>query len=154
MENFKILRYGNKIVDFKTKNKKDDEITLTYKIINFIYPLSNKNLDYYNFKLKAYKLLNRENIPSYWCGTVYCDDHDLINKLYTYGKIHNGWNYKDQNNIRFSCNNFVLDTIVGDKFNVININATYKSPSWVIEELCRCIDEFMILNIQNGIQNI
>ena len=153
MENFKILRSGNIIVDFKTKNKNDDEITLTYKIINFIYQLSNKNLDYYKFKLKAYKKLNKENIPSYWCGIVYCIDETLINKLYIYGKIYNGWNYKAQNNIGFSCNNYT-DTIVGDKFNVININTTYKSPSWIIEELCRCIDEFMILNIQNGIQNI
>ena len=153
MNNFKILRVNNKIVNFIPKNKNEDEITLTFKIINFIYPLNNKTFNYYNFNLINYKMINEDNMPSYWGGNIYSIDDQLINQLYIYGKIYNGWDYKNQNDIGFSCNKH-SDTIIGNNFNVININGTYKAPSWIIQEMCRCIDEFMIFNIQNRIKNI
>ena len=55
--------------------------------------------------------------------------------------------------IGFTCNKFG-DTIIGDKCNIINIEGTYKSPSWVNQEMCRCIDEFMISYLEYGIQNL
>ena len=35
-----------------------------------------------------------------------------------------------------------------------NIQGTYKSPSWVNQEMCRCIDEFMLSCLEYGIKKL
>jgi len=153
MNYFKILRKNKEISIFSPKEK-DDDLTLTIRIINFIYPLGNRQMTYYDkFKLRTFKILNNENLPSYWGGGISCYDKKLINNLYHYAKIHQGWEYYNNEEIVFLCNK-KSDTIIDNKFNIINIEGTYKSPTWVMQEMCRCIDQFILLELENGIKNL
>lgn len=153
MSFFRILRRNNELIIFSPKEK-EDQLSVTYRIINFIYPLGNSQMTYYDkFNLRTFRVLNNENLPSYWGGAISSYDSDLLKKLYQYGKIHQGWDYYNDDEIGFTCNKSD-DTIVGDKFNLINIEGTYKSPSWVNQEMCRCIDEFMLSYLEYGIQNL
>lgn len=75
---------------------------MTYKVINFINSLSNTKINYYNrFQLNVFKVLNHNDVFSYWGGSIYSYPQDSINNLYNYIKIHNGWEYKNLNEICF-----------------------------------------------------
>lgn len=153
MVNFKILRRDNNITIF-TPKQKDDEYYITYKAINYINSLCNTQMNYNNrFQLTIFKVLNQHNVPSYWGGSIYSSDQESINNLYNYIKIHNGWEYKNLNEIGFYCNKF-SDTIIGDNLNILNIYNSYKSPSWVLEQLYRAIDQLIMLELEHGVKNI
>ena len=88
MSFFRILKRNNELTIFSPKEK-EDQLNVTYRIINFIYPLGNSQMTYYDkFNLRTFKVLNNENLPSYWGGAISSYDSDLLKILYQYGKIH------------------------------------------------------------------
>lgn len=153
MNNFKILKRDNNILNF-FPIKKNEDYFINYKIKNILNQITNEQINYYNrFQLTTFKVLNQHNVPSYYGGSIYSPDQNSISNLYNYIKIHNGWEYKNLNEISFYCNKF-NDTIIGDKLNILNIYNTYKSPNWILEQLCKAVDQLVILELEHGVKNI
>jgi hypothetical protein len=153
MDYFKIERRNNEITSFEIKNNEIDDL-VTYKIVNFITSLSNCELNYYDkFKIHVYKILNKQNIPSYWCGYIFSYDTELIRLLHEYENFPGGWDFSNENLVGFGCDRDD-DTIIEDKFKIKNIEGTYKSPSWIMEKLKKYLDEFMIFHLGQQINNL
>ena len=151
MNTFKVISKNNLIKQFpinlNPEDNSENNITNQYNIIQYVFNLKNIDINYHNeFKLFTKKVINLENLPAYWIGYIYSENKSILEKLYQFSN--NNLKKLNDNLLEYYRLNFENDTIIGNKLSFINIESTYKTPEWIIENIISEIDKFLIKYIE------